>query len=99
MKDSIHKSIAEIMTFFDFEKVAEIEESFFKKTVDNKDDKLIDVIKEYTLDTLYEFAEESVNKKVDCWREGKYNLRFDYVYDKNEPWMELKYVPVLWDKR
>ena len=29
MKDSLHKSIAEIMTFFDFEKVAKIEETFF----------------------------------------------------------------------
>lgn len=31
MKESLYKSIAEIMAFFDFEKVAEIEETFFSK--------------------------------------------------------------------
>lgn len=31
MKDSLHKSIAEIMTFFDWEKVAEIEKTFFNE--------------------------------------------------------------------
>ena len=46
MKESLHKSIAEIMAFFDFEKVAEIEENFFNEFTENEDDKLVDVIKE-----------------------------------------------------
>ena len=47
MKESLHKSIAEIMAFFDFKKVAEIEESFFNKFAENENDELVNVIKEF----------------------------------------------------
>ena len=45
MKESLHKSIAEIMAFFDFEKVAEIEETFFNEFAENENeyDELVDV--------------------------------------------------------
>ena len=98
MKDSLHKSIAEIMAFFDFEKVAEIEETFFNEFTENEDDKLVDVIKEFALENLYECAEEFSDKKSNCWMESKYHLHFEYVYDENEPYMELKYIPVSWEK-
>ena len=43
MKESLHKSIAEIMAFFDFEKVAEIEETFFNEFAESEYDELVDV--------------------------------------------------------
>ena len=52
MKESLHKSIAEIMAFFDFEKVAEIEKTFFDEFCDNEDDELVDVIKEFAIENL-----------------------------------------------
>ena len=98
MKESLHKSIAEIMAFFDFKKVAEIEETFFNEFAENEYDELVDVIKEFALENLYKCAEEFSDKKYNCWMESKYNLRFEYVYDENEPCMELKYIPVSWEK-
>ena len=98
MKESLHKSIAEIMAFFDFKKVAEIEETFFNEFSENEYDELVDVIKEFALENLYKCAEEFSDKKYNCWMESKYNLRFEYVYDENEPYMELKYIPVSWEK-
>ena len=98
MKESLHKSIAEIMAFFDFKKVAEIEETFFNEFAENEYDELVDVIKEFALENLYKCAEEFSDKKYNCWMESKYNLRFEYVYDENEPYMELKYIPVSWEK-
>ena len=98
MKESLHKSIAEIMAFFDFKKVAEIEESFFNEFAENEYDELVDVIKEFALENLYKCAEEFSDKKYNCWMESKYNLRFEYIYDENEPYMELKYIPVSWEK-
>ena len=98
MKESLHKSIAEIMAFFDFEKVAEIEKTFFNEFAENEDDKLVDVIKEFALKNLYESAEKFSDKKYNSWLESKYNLRFEYVYDENEPYMELKYIPICWEK-
>ena len=98
MKESLYKSIAEIMAFFDFKKVAEIEETFFNEFAENEYDELVDVIKEFALENLYKCAEEFSDKKYNCWMESKYNLRFEYVYDENEPYMELKYIPVSWEK-
>ena len=98
MKESLHKSIAEIMAFFDFKKVAEIEETFFNEFAENEYDELVDVIKEFALENLYKCAEEFSDKKYNCWMESKYNLRFEYVYDENEPCMELKYIPISWEK-
>ena len=98
MKESLHKSIAEIMAFFDFKKVAEIEETFFNEFAENEYDELVDVIKEFALENLYKCAEEFSDKKYNCWMESKYNLRFEYVYNENEPYMELKYIPVSWEK-
>ena len=98
MKESLHKSIAEIMAFFDFKKVAEIEETFSNEFAENEYDELVDVIKEFALENLYKCAEEFSDKKYNCWMESKYNLRFEYVYDENEPYMELKYIPVSWEK-
>lgn len=98
MKDSLHKSIAEIMAFFDFEKVAEIEETFFNEVCENENDELVSVIKEFALENLYECAKEFSEKKVNCWLESKYHLHFEYVYDENEPCMELKYIPISWEK-
>ena len=98
MKESLYKSIAEIMAFFDFKKVAEIEESFFNEFAENEYDELVDVIKEFALENLYKCAEEFSDKKYNCWMESKYNLRFEYVYDENEPYMELKYIPISWEK-
>lgn len=99
MKDSLNKSIAEIMAFFDFEKVAEIEETFFNEVCENENDELVNVIKEFALENLYEYAKEFSDKKYNCWVESKYNLHFEYVYDEKEPYMELKYIPVSWEKR
>ena len=99
MKESLYKSIAEIMAFFDFEKVAEIEETCFNEFVENEDDKLIDIIKEFTLENLYESAEEFSDKKYNCWLESKYHLHFEYVYDEDEPYMELKYIPISWGEK
>lgn len=98
MKESLHKSIAEIMAFFDFEKVAEIEETFFNEFIENEDDKLVDVMKEFALENLYKCAEEFSDKKCNCWLESKYNLRFEYWHDEEEPYMTLKYIPVLWER-
>ena len=98
MKESLHKSIAEIMAFFDFKKVAEIEETFFNEFIENEYDELVDVIKEFALENLYKCAEEFSDKKYNCWMESKYNLRFEYIYDENEPYMELKYIPISWEK-
>ena len=98
MKESLYKSIAEIMAFFDFKKVAEIEETFFNEFSENEYDELVDVIKEFALENLYKCAEEFSDKKYNCWMESKYKLRFEYVYDENEPYMELKYIPVSWEK-
>ena len=98
MKESLHKSIAEIIAFFDFKKVAEIEETFFNEFIENEYDELVDVIKEFALENLYKCAEEFSDKKSNCWMESKYNLRFEYIYDENEPHMELKYIPVSWEK-
>lgn len=98
MKESLHKSIAEIMAFFDFEKVAEIEKTFFNEFTENEDDELVDVIKEFALENLYESAEKFSDKKSDCWLESKYHLRFEYIYDENKPYMELKYIPICWDR-
>ena len=98
MKESLHKSIAEIMAFFDFEKVAEIEKTFFNEFTENEDDELVDVIKEFALENMYESAEKFSDKKSDCWLESKYHLRFEYIYDENKPYMELKYIPICWDR-
>lgn len=94
MKDSLHKSIAEIMAFFDWKKVTEIEKTFFNEFCENKDD----VIKEFALENLYKCAEEFSDKKYNCWSESKYHLRFEYVYDENEPYMELRYIPISWER-
>lgn len=98
MKESVYKSITEIMAFFDFEKVAEIEKTFFDEFCDNEDDELVDVIKEFALENLYECAKEFSDKEYNCWLESKYHLRFEYIYDENEPYMELKYIPISWEK-
>ena len=98
MKESLHKSIAEIMAFFDFEKVAEIEKTFFNEFTENEDDELVDVIKEFALENLYECAEEFSDKKYNCWLRSQYNLWFEYIYDENEPYMTLKYTPIYWEK-
>lgn len=98
MKESLHKSIAEIMAFFDFEKVAEIEKTFFNEFVENEDDELVDVIKEFALENLYECAKEFSDKKYNCWLRSKYNLWFEYIYDENEPYMTLKYMPIYWER-
>mgnify|MGYP003480789594 FL=1 len=98
MKESLYKSIAEIMAFFEFEKVAEIEETFFNEFAENGDDKLVYVIKEFALENLYKCVDEFSDKKHNCWLESKYHLRFEYIYDENEPYMELKYIPISWEK-
>ena len=99
MNESLSKSISEIMAFFNFDKVAEIEEKFFNETCVYEDDELVNVIKEFVLENLYECAKKFSNKKYNCWLESKYHLHFEYIYDENEPYMELKYIPVSWEKR
>lgn len=98
MKESLYKSIAEIMAFFDFEKVAKIEETFFNEFCEN-DDELINVIKEFAIENLYTCAKEFSDKKFNCWLESKYHLHFEYVYDEDEPYMELKYIPISWGEK
>lgn len=98
MKESLHKSIAKIMAFFDFEKVAEIEKTFFNEFTENEDDELVDVIKEFALENLYECAKEFSDKKYNCWLRSQYNLWFEYIYDENEPYMTLKYTPIYWER-
>ncbi len=39
---------------------------------------------------FYKCAEEFSDKKYNCWMESKYKLRFEYVYDENEPYIKLK---------
>ena len=95
MKESLFKSIIDIMAFFNFEKVAEIEDEF----CENDDDKLVNVIKEFAIKNLYECAKEFSDKKYNCWLESKYHLHFEYVYDKDEPYMELKYIPISWGEK
>lgn len=97
MKESLYKSITEIMAFFDFDKVSKIEKTFFNNVCENDGNELVDEIKEFTLDELYNCAKEFSEKKTDCWMESKYHLRFEYIHDENEPRMELKYIPVSWD--
>ena len=65
---------------------------------ENEDDELVDAIKEFALENLYESAEKFSDKKSDCWLESKYHLRFEYIYDENKPYMELKYIPICWDR-
>ena len=48
------------------------------------------LIKEFALENLYKCAEEFSDKKYNCWMESKYKLRFEYVYDENEPYIKLK---------
>lgn len=99
MKESLFKSIIDIMAFFDFEKVAKIEETFFNEFCENDDDELINVIKEFAIENLYTCAKEFSDKKYNCWLESKYHLHFEYVYDKDEPYMELKYIPISWGEK
>lgn len=98
MNEYLSKSISEIMTFFDFDKVAEIEKTFFNETCEHEDDELVNIIKEFALENLYECAKEFGEKKVNCWMESKYHLRFEYWHDEEEPYMTLKYIPISWEK-
>lgn len=94
MKESISKSISSIMAYFEFDKVAEIEETFFKETCDNEEDTLENVIKDFVLEELYIFAERCKDIKENFWTETKYSLHFDYIYDKENPFIELSYIPI-----
>ena len=98
MNESLSKSISEIMAFFDWKKVTEIEETFFNEFCENEDDELIDVIKAFALENLYECAKEFSKRKVNCWLESKYHLCFEYHHDEKEPYMELKYIPISWER-
>ena len=97
IKESLSKSISEIIAFFDFDKVAEIEESYFNECCDNDEDSLVDVIKEFALENLYECVKDFSKQTFNCYLETKYHLHFDYIYDPNTPRMELKYIPVSWE--
>ena len=92
MKESLSKSISEIMAFFNFNLVADIESEFFCESA-NECENLTDVIKEFSLKELYECVKKFSDKEYDCWTEGKYHLRFEYIYDKENPYMQLKYIP------
>jgi len=94
---SLANSISRIMVFFDFEKMAEIEEKFFERKVENEDDSLTDEIKEFALSNLWECAEECLKRKADYWIETKYNFRLECFYDEKEPTIALRYVPIQWD--
>lgn len=98
MNESLSKSISEIMAFFDFDKVAEIEETFFNETCEHEDDELVDVIKEFALENLYSCAKEFNEKKVNCWQESRFHLRFEYVHDNENPYMQLMYIPISWER-
>jgi hypothetical protein len=98
MNESLSKSISEIMAFFDFDKVAEIEETFFNEVCENEDDELVNIIKDFALENLYECAKEFSEKKVDCWLESRFHLRFEYWHDEKEPYMALKYIPISWER-
>lgn len=98
MKESLYKSITEIMAFFDFEKVAQIEEQYFNETCKNYEDTLVDEIKEFALSSLYEYAKEFSSKMCDCWASSCYHLRFEYVHDEDKPRMEMKYIPIAWEE-
>ena len=99
MKESLFKSIIDIMAFFDFEKVAEIEETCFGRKCENEDDKLVYIIKEYVSKNLYEYAKKFSDKDCNYWTDGDYHLHFEYVYDEDEPYMELKYIPISWGEK
>ena len=71
-------------------------EEALSEFAENENDELVDVIKEFALENLYKCAEEFSDKKYNCWMESKYHLHFEYIYDENEPYMELKYIPVSW---
>jgi len=94
MKESVYKSIAEIMAFFDFNKVAEIEKVYNEFLDVNENDELVNVIKEFALNELFSLAEKCKDRKEDYFSETMYSLHFDYVYDEVNPHMELKYIPV-----
>ena len=94
---SLAKSISEIMAWFDFAKVAEIESAAFNRKAENEDNTLEGEIKDFALEGLWECAEEFSKRKSDGWIEGKYGLRFEYFHDEKEPSMCLKYIPIQWD--
>lgn len=96
MKKSLSKSISSIMAFFDFDTVAKIEKNFFGYNEDDIEE-LSSKIKEFALDNLYICAETFSEKKTDCWEESMYHLHFDYIHDKENPRMELKYIPISWE--
>lgn len=97
MNECLSKSISEIMAFFDFDKVAEIEEKFFNEFCENDDDNLVNIIKEFAMERLYSCAEEFSEKKCNCYEESRYHLRFEYVHDDENPHMQLMYIPVSWE--
>ena len=93
---SISKSISEIMANFNFEECAKIEEMFYPH--EDIKDELVYHIKDFVHESLYETYEKFKDEKQDCFMATKYNLKFKYIYDEKEPWMELEYVPVSWEK-
>jgi len=93
VKESISKSISEIMAFFDFRQVALIEDSFFSSNSEDIDI-LTDKIKEYVIESCYYCNERFKDEKENCFLEGKYNLRFDYIYDADNPKISLSYCPI-----
>lgn len=96
MNENLSKSISSIMAYFDFNKVAEIEKTFFNTDCESVEE-LSEKIKDFTLDNLYSCAKEFGKKKMDCWEESMYHLHFDYIYDEENPRMELKYIPISWE--
>ena len=86
------------MAFFDWKEVTEIEKIFFNEFCENEDDELVNIIKDFALENLYKCAKEFSERKVNCWLESKYHLRFEYYHDEKEPYMELKYIPFSWER-
>ena len=93
---SISKSISEIMANFDFEECAKIEETFYPH--EDVKGELVHHIKDFVHEGLYETYEKFKDEKQNCFMGTTYHLKFIYVYDEKEPWMELEYVPVSWEK-
>lgn len=96
MNENLSKSISSIMTYFDFNKVAEIEKTFFNEDCESVEE-LSEKIKDFALDNLYICAKEFSKKKTDAWEETVYHLHFDYIHDEENPRMELKYIPISWE--
>ena len=95
MNEETSKSISEIMAYFDFDKVAECEEKFFDVKCDNDADDLINVIKDFALEGLYNTVKKFAEKATDdCYVYGAYHLMFYYHYRTKR--MSLCYVPYSW---